>query len=171
MTGRWPRYNTGCSFKDKYNRKFVWGNKTGRYSRVAADLGWPLRHFWLYSEYLAQFFNVIIRAVLWLMQTYRRLSILCYALKPETVNGAFQNRLSRHFSFKWINVVWAQWHLWLSKYPAKSGGSKISEQSIVKVVFLSCYFNSNTINIFTINNKINICNLIYLMVNCRSTET
>lgn len=55
--------------------------------------------FGTYSAYLAQFFNVIIRAISWMMQLMqhsRRLSIFGCVLKPTAVEGAFQNRLSGH---------------------------------------------------------------------------
>lgn len=45
------------------------------------------------------------------MQNHRRLSIFCCVLKPEAVVGAFQNKKSGIFSFKWMNQDWAQRYL------------------------------------------------------------
>lgn len=37
-------------------------------------------------------------------------------LKPQAIEGAFQNRKSDLFSFYWMNIVWVKRYLWLSKY-------------------------------------------------------
>lgn len=63
-----------------------------------------------YLGHLTYFFNFIIQVLFMSRQCRIPIDffILGCVLKPEVIEGAFRSRKPGHFSFHWMNVVWAQ---------------------------------------------------------------
>lgn len=92
------------------------GMKTDFLQRFIMGNFYIFSPFGSHSEYLAQFFNVIIWVLTCLLQCKIPVDSFLFnrVLKPDKLKRTFQKRNLGIFAYFWMNIIWTLWYLFIS---------------------------------------------------------